>query len=70
MSENKVMEKFCYDCGNTPVWYWASNNDYCRKCNEKNGNLYESQIPIDPDLLEQKVGRDLTEQILNGCRSK
>jgi len=63
---SKCGVELCTDCGSTPVWHYSSHG-YCRRCGYKGGHTYDSNVGIDPDKLEARVGRELAEAILKEC---
>jgi hypothetical protein len=48
----------CTDCGSTPRW-WRSDT-YCRRCSDKNGHTYLSNVLVDVDKVLAFFKGDVT----------
>lgn len=59
----------CTDCGSREA-HWADHYGYCRPCAEKGGHKYLFYKCIDIDLLRNKVGPKLADEIIKECEDR
>lgn len=63
-AERISQEATCHDCGDAPVWQFATANK-CRDCHAKGGE--RDYVELDPDRLVSVLGQDLALRVIREC---
>lgn len=56
----------CTDCGSAPAH--PRGRSYCRRCDEKGGNLWAHRVTIDLDKLDAYLGTIDAEAVVENCK--